>query len=261
MISPSHHKAAHKLAGEILKAAVPAADNEPDRAEKLRAEAQLMAAINRYFGKLVKKVTARLRIAPPKQQPEKAGPEFNDDFWTDADFVEELIKVLTEAIKRGALRFTEMVNLEINQGLVNKEAAEFIREYAFDLVKNLADTSRAMLQSVIEQFVTTPGMTIGDVIAQLPFDETRATLIATTEITRAYAEGQQLAAEQTAKEWPDVPVTKLWHTNMDDRVCPICAPLDGVSAEAEEDFDAEFENPPAHPACRCWISYRTNINA
>jgi len=77
MISPSHHKAAHKLAGEILKAAVPAADNEPDRAEKLRAEAQLMAAINRYFGKLV--LCECARVVAQKVQESELEPEMEQD--------------------------------------------------------------------------------------------------------------------------------------------------------------------------------------
>lgn len=263
MTLPAHRNAAHMLSGAILKTVLAKARfrDDPARSKKQQAEDKLAAVIQAYFRRLHKKTVARLNNNPPKQQAEKAAPVFDDAFFDDDNFAEELLKVLAEAIKSGVLLLTSMVTLEIDINAVNKEALTAIQKYAFDLIKDLTATTREVLQSVISEFITTPGMTLGDVIERLPYSESRAALIATTEITRAYAEGQRIAGEATAEAWPDVPVTKMWHTNMDDRVCPICAPLDGAVVDIDEDFDPEFELPPAHPACRCWISYRTNINA
>jgi len=40
----------------------------------------------------------------------------------------------------------------------------------------------------------------------------------------------------------------------DDRLCPICAPLDGLTAGLEESFEGGFMRPPdPHPNCRCSV--------
>jgi hypothetical protein len=40
----------------------------------------------------------------------------------------------------------------------------------------------------------------------------------------------------------------IWQTSNDERVCPICGPKHG-----KEITDGKF--PPAHPRCRCWVTY------
>ena len=236
---------------------------EPGRADKLRAEGKLAAVVQAFFARMTKKVTVKLNSAPPKQAAVKADytdTTFDSEFFTDDEFESALEKVLTTAAQGGVLQFTDMVALEIDQSAVNKEAAAAIKTYTFDLVKNLDDSSRKSLRLAISDFITSPGMTMADVIDRLPFTESRASLIATTEITRAYATGQSIAGEAVAIAWPDVPVTKMWHTNNDSLVCPICDPLDGTEAPQDGSFDDEYDAPPAHPGCRCWVSYRTNIN-
>jgi HK97 family phage portal protein len=43
---------------------------------------------------------------------------------------------------------------------------------------------------------------------------------------------------------------RVWRTALDERVCPVCEPLEGVP----EDFWAGcFEGPPAHMRCRCFL--------
>ena len=124
-------------------------------------------------------------------------------------------------------------------------------------------TTRGALQSALELFLTTPGMTVGDVMKLLPFDAIRAQMVAITEITRMYARSAQLAGEQLAKDFPGVRVIKTWHTNADDRVCKICKPLDGVSVKIKQSFKGglggKYLHPPGHPRCRCWMSVRTDI--
>lgn len=49
---------------------------------------------------------------------------------------------------------------------------------------------------------------------------------------------------------------KQWSTARDERVCPICAPLDGVAVPLTSQFqvgDARMWAPGAHPRCRCNI--------
>lgn len=129
------------------------------------------------------------------------------------------------------------------------------------------------------------------------FGDTRVSVLAATEVTRAIsraeldarrsnaaAEGKQKPAMR--RDSPDVrpvePVepdeaqvpaepatagasdggslldvgdglTALWITERDDRVCPICRPLNKRPAR---DWDTLFpQGPPAHPNCRCHLEY------
>jgi len=265
-------KSAIGLAAEYLQG-VPAAKaahpkTEPGAAERRRAEGKLEAVIRAYFGRLEKRAKAKLNSDPPAKKSAKASyadTAFGADFFDDDEFEPALVDVLTGATQSGALQFTDMVKLEIDGDAVNKQAVTAVEKYAFDLVKGIDDTSRERLRDAISEFIQNPGTTIGDVIDMLPFDDARAQLIATTEITRAYASGQKLAGDATAEAWPDVTITKMWHTNNDSIVCPLCEPLNGQEVDREEPFvdddGNEYDAPgDPHPGDRCWVSYRTQIN-
>ena len=81
----------------------------------------------------------------------------------------------------------------------------------------------------------------------------RITLVAATLITEAI---------RSAREWAwgilsgsgDIDPNrtgKKWKTAQDEKVCPICEPMDGVVVPLFEPF--EVPGPPAHPICRCDI--------
>jgi len=73
----------------------------------------------------------------------------------------------------------------------------------------------------------------------------RALIIARTEIIRAHSEGQLDALEQLGVE--EVGVMVEWSTAGDDRVCPLCQPLEGVVLKTKEARGII----PRHPQCRC----------
>lgn len=87
----------------------------------------------------------------------------------------------------------------------------------------------------------------------------RATLIARTELASAYNGGVDVAIQQGIDdEVFDGDIEKVWRTQMDERVCVICGPLDGATADMGEDFNSlSFSGPipPAHPQCRCVVLY------
>ena len=68
-----------------------------------------------------------------------------------------------------------------------------------------------------------------------------------------------LAQEAHNQFWDanaDVIVAWRWDASMDYRVCPICAPLDGVEHSKRKAFKLQ---PPAHPNCRCHIVPVTEV--
>ena len=50
-------------------------------------------------------------------------------------------------------------------------------------------------------------------------------------------------------------IIKRWDTQADDRVCPICKPLEGATALLDEVFSNGLSGPPAHPNCRCILRH------
>ena len=147
---------------------------------------------------------------------------------------------------------TSQLGIGIDWGLVAEDAARWASEYSYKLVMGITDTTRRLLQEKVAQFIREPGRTIGDLTADLEpyFGKMRAEMIAVTETTRAFAEGER----KTVAEWQNygARLEAVWHTNRDELVCPVCAALDGKPESEWGGMDC-----PAHPRCRCWITHRS----
>lgn len=69
--------------------------------------------------------------------------------------------------------------------------------------------------------------------------------------------GTAIATAQNARAWNEIEKTKeslptlIYHTNEDDQVCEICAPLDGITLDVDNEFWDEFM-PPNHFNCGCY---------
>ena len=143
--------------------------------------------------------------------------------------------------------------IELDIAMVSQEALDWARDYSFELVTGLDQTTRRLVQGAVSSYVETPGMTVGDLsdLLEPAFGERRAQMIATTEVTRAYSEAtnqhQRIVQQETGIE-----MRRIWETLRDELVCPICGPLNGLP---EDDWAVRFpDGPPAHPNCRCSTS-------
>ena len=156
------------------------------------------------------------------------------------------------------------LGLDINHSHYNVRAAEWAFQNAGSTYPDLNQEQReAIRQAVVDFIKRQPGFTtVGTVWKLLSkyFDEEKAELIATTEITRAYAHAAQIEGEELKKEFPDVRVIKTWFTCNDHEVCDVCAPLNGKEVDINKPFAKGVFIPPAHDGCRCSISSRTRIN-
>lgn len=81
----------------------------------------------------------------------------------------------------------------------------------------------------------------------------RATTIARTEAMRAANAGQKAAWQASAQQGliPANGVRRMWLTTIDERTCPICAPLDGQLTTLDEPWPGGYEPGEVHPNCRC----------
>ena len=163
-------------------------------------------------------------------------------------------EALAEALREGADLGTnfaigglDSLNLGVDWQLVFKDAKQWADEYAGTLIKQIDDTSQKVVaRSVANWFESgEPLQALTDSLSGL-FGEGRASVVASTETTRAAAEGQKIALKRSGvcKEWE-------WQTAMDDVRCPICIGLQGKKAILDGEFEGGYTFP-AHPGCRCW---------
>jgi hypothetical protein len=85
----------------------------------------------------------------------------------------------------------------------------------------------------------------------------RARIIAYTERARYMTQAELNKGEKLARQYRDMLVTKRWFTCNDHLVCPICKTFHVSEILIDKKFKAggqEFDGPPAHEGCRCWIS-------
>jgi SPP1 gp7 family putative phage head morphogenesis protein len=83
----------------------------------------------------------------------------------------------------------------------------------------------------------------------------RAETIAQTEMGRAYNEGAAIAVQEGQQQGLFGKFKERWLTAEDERVCPQCGALHGVTIEQGGTFPGGIILPPAHPRCRCAVAY------
>jgi len=241
--------------------------DEPGRIEKEKAEDKLARLVRKLFSAQKESVTAWLEEQYPGRKFAQTIPP---DILKEEEIEAELfVLLLGFAVAGASLLINEIPVTEltaanitslINMDTVKTKTIEWIQSYGYDLVKGINDFTLKGIRDALDYFVSTPGFTVGDAIAMMPFDAVRAEMVAVTETTRAYAQGALRVAEQLMEDYPDLRVVKTWYTNRDDKVCPYCKPLDNVTILADRKFaPLGFDGPPAHPRCRCWMIPRVDI--
>jgi hypothetical protein len=81
----------------------------------------------------------------------------------------------------------------------------------------------------------------------------RALTIARTETMAASNAGQQALWDQAVRrgKLDQNGVRKVWLTTYDERLCSICAPMEGMMRTIADTFPEG--DPPIHPLCRCTV--------
>ncbi len=141
----------------------------------------------------------------------------------------------------------------------NPHAIDWVKQHTADLISGLQQTTRDDIRDLVESafdgdFDATD---LADQIDNLIGDPERADIIARTETMRASNEGQLEAWDQATEAGLLTGQEQIeWITTPDDRLCPICEPLDGETIPMGGEFDVDGDKisaPPAHPRCRCTV--------
>ena len=135
---------------------------------------------------------------------------------------------------------------------------EWVRSHSFDLITGINSRTLRRVRQAIEQFQTTEGMTRRELEEMLEpsFGPNRASMIAVTETTTAYYEGGRASIEKARQS--GVEVVEVWNTNNDGLVCEICGPRHRTARYGGPQGEYKYgweDPPPAHPRCRCWVTY------
>ena len=219
-------------------------ERDPDGEAKDADEVRLLRLLKERLHGRLQELIARIGWPPDLNRLDSA-------FWASQEG--QLLADLRPEIERMAMASIASASATVpilwDEAVIAREAAEWAGTYTYDLVRGLLDNDRAFLQRAIPQFVSTPGMTVGDLRRELTplFGERRAQNIAVTETTRAYAQGRRIVQEDLARG--GIRMTRIWRTSMDERVCPICA---GLEDKPESQWGSAPGGPPAHVGCRCW---------
>ena len=146
--------------------------------------------------------------------------------------------------------------LPVDTQLINTAAVEWAKTYSFEMIQGITATTRPVVETAVTEFFSQPGLTLGDLRNTLSstFGPVRAEMIAVTETTRASVEGERAFADALKQQGVDF--DRFWDTRNDDRVCPICGPLNGVKEDDSGGYThpvtgTRYEKPPAHVRCRC----------
>jgi hypothetical protein len=116
------------------------------------------------------------------------------------------------------------------------------------MLQDLFNTRYEHLNEIIPRFYEEQ-WNLGQLRSDLEryYSPVRAEMIAVTETTRAAVEGERALVDALQKE-SGIAMVPIWQTSNDERVCPICGPKHGKPIT-----DGQY--PPAHPRCRCWVTY------
>jgi hypothetical protein len=170
-----------------------------------------------------------------------------DSFWEGQakEFADAVYPTLEKQAIEQAGNALAALPAAVSWDLVNERAVAWARNYTFDLVRGITETSRDVLRVGVSDYFN-DGLTIGELEDKLSstFGAVRASLISVTEITRAAAAGERALADELAKF--GIKMRPIFETNQDELVCARCGPMQGKEIKREEDY------PPLHPGCRCF---------
>lgn len=214
------------------------------KAEYLKAAPITRDELERKLSRLILAVDrSYLRVL------ENSGTRVPFDYWIayENDLRKEISIPLRQYIEQSFTTYSDYVNFIDTAGAVEDIDTAMTRAIS-DVAGSITRNTRAKLDALIAQGLSEEE--IIDSIA-LRFSSGHADQVAITEITRAEAQFSEALSSRLAEQ--NVTTQIRWLTAEDERVCPICFPLDH-KLKKDGGWISKGElisGPPAHPNCRC----------
>ena len=233
-----------------LKAMILRLDDDDDEAEqriRIGVERRTRRALESAMDDIVREITRR---AP--RDTEETVNIVRQNFASDSEMYEALSRALQDGVDLGvsvAVNQLENVGFGFDWTLVNTDARNWAATTAGEQIRLIEQTTVNSVRQSVSRWIDN-GEPLQALINDLQptFSARRAELIASTEVTRAFAEGS-IRAYQASGIVSEIE----WQTARDEIVakCPVCAPRHGKrSTLAAREVDGI--GIPGHPRCRCW---------
>lgn len=171
-------------------------------------------------------------------------------YWQNGwhDIQKDVEPVLLDIFLKQSEGLMAEIGIGVDWDMVNTTASRWSRRHTEQMLQDLFNTRYEHLNEIIPRFYEEQ-WNLGQLRTDLEryYSPVRAEMIAVTETTRAAVEGERALVDALQKE-SGIAMIPIWQTSNDERVCPICGPKHGKPIT-----DGKF--PPAHPRCRCWVTY------
>lgn len=180
-----------------------------------------------------------------------------------------IVPILQGTYTEQAKVLVDQLTIGVDWALVNQRAIAWVSQYSFELVRGITTTTQRGLQTAITAYYR-DSMTIGALRGMIApmFGPVRAEMIATTEITRASVEGELGLVQEVERANTSIKMIARWSTNNDEKVCPICRPLNARKAAGYDggrpywihpETKKRYGPPPTHPRDRCWVNWEMTV--
>lgn len=164
-----------------------------------------------------------------------------------------IVKAIAKGGEEGISWLPDEISLNLDQ--FNAAARDWAEAYSYELVTGITETTQKVLQGKVSGWIES-GEPLDELIAGLEpvFGDYRAQMIAATEVTRAFAEGNLLSWRQSG-----VVSGKMWMTAEDELVDygdpagPCLMNQAAGVVPLNQSFPSGDDGPPSHPHCRCWL--------
>jgi hypothetical protein len=261
-----------------------------DALDRFLAEAQATereAAIEPVVKRVVKKVAAAFDAEgehfltlwnPPGGGSAIPGPdEFGDDAWgpwleaafglAAPLFLAAIQDAVGAGLEAGAKAQSDTLGIGVSFDLKNPRAVAYLEQHGAALVTKIDDTTREYIKTVVTNGVR-DGQSYDEIAKSISdrYEEfkvgkpqehidSRAHLVAVTEMGEAYEAGNQIVAQDLMDAGLDM--EKFWQTSEDERVSDGCQEnQDAGWIPIADPFPSGHMHPLRFPGCRCMALYR-----
>ena len=212
----------------------------------------------RLFGQQEDFVKSNLDLIKSLRKVTRKARDIEDLLFSTDDEAEawrrEFLPFIEGILKDKGREILDYLGISGELDLSTQQSIDYIRTDGLKFVKDVNETTREKLRKTLSVGIAEEeGIDALRRRVEEVFDQARgvrAVKIARTEVLRATNFATAEAYRQSG-----VVKKKIWYTAVDERVCPICAPLHGKEVGVNERFKSPdfgmVDAPPAHVNCRC----------
>jgi SPP1 gp7 family putative phage head morphogenesis protein len=228
-------------------------DDEAEQKIRMGVEREATRNINNAFQDMMETFFPTGSL---EDDPNEIAAQIQREFRASQELQDAISRAVQDSADLGisvAVNQLENVGFGFDWTLTNAAAREWAQQYSGQLISGIDQTSQRMVRQAVSRWIDN-GEPLEALIQDLSivYGRSRAELIASTEVTRAFWSGNMIAYRESGV------VDIVEHrTASDEIVCPQCGPLHGrrtslSNPQMMHPGGTAYHELPIHPRCRCW---------